>query len=95
MTVEELIEQAHRRGLRLNNLFQLRTGAWRANFRNDTTQTPYVYGEGPTMVKALEQALDPPLKRATIRGKPFRDQVTEAIERAKRVAEAEKNDILA
>lgn len=53
--LEELIEAAHTRGLRINNLFQLENG-WRANV-NDGKQF-YEFGDGETAAAALQAALE-------------------------------------
>lgn len=65
--VESLIAEANEKGLRLNNLFQLRTypahpnvprkilADWQANFTDD--QQGYEFGRGDSMVAALEDAL--------------------------------------
>jgi hypothetical protein len=54
-TLEELIEAAHARGLRINNLYQFENG-WRANV-NDRKQF-YEFGEGETAAEALRAALE-------------------------------------
>ncbi len=54
-TLEALIEAAHARGLRINNLYQFENG-WRANV-NDGKQF-YEFGDGKTAAAALQAALE-------------------------------------
>jgi hypothetical protein len=55
MTVDDLILEITRRGLRLNNLFQLHDGRWQANL-TDGVQF-WQFGRGSTAVEALQAAL--------------------------------------
>lgn len=55
MTVDELIAEVAAKGLRLNNLFQLHTGGWRANITDG--ERMWEFGNGSTPVEALQAAL--------------------------------------
>lgn len=58
MTLEELLPELPGLGLRLNNLFQLTTGAWQANVCNaGEAGTGYEFGRADTPVAALLKAL--------------------------------------
>lgn len=67
MTMDEILAEAAKKGLILNNLFQLMTypadkhvarrptGEWQANFVHASGW--YDYGRGPSYITALEDAL--------------------------------------
>lgn len=55
MTLEELIQEVTRQGLRINNLFQLDNGRWQANVTDGTKY--WEFGRGDTAIAALEAAL--------------------------------------
>lgn len=51
----DLIREAHRRGLKVNNLFELQEGGWRANVRNGAC---YDFCDAETPELALRGAID-------------------------------------
>lgn len=55
--VEGYFREIKRRGLRLNNLFQLNSGMWRANVRSADSLTFFEFGNGVDPSHALEEAL--------------------------------------
>jgi hypothetical protein len=54
-SLEDLIEVAHARGLRINNLYQFEDG-WRANVNYG--KEFYEFGKGKTAAEALRAALE-------------------------------------
>lgn len=91
-TVDELISQVNKLGLRLNNLFQLHTGRWQANITDG--ERFWEFGRGDTPVEALQAALhlqsttEPELgrKQVTLVHNPIRRRAvtdTEAAEELK------------
>jgi hypothetical protein len=55
MTVDELIAEVNKRGLRLNNLFQLHDQRWQANITDG--EMFWKFGRGDTAIEALQAAL--------------------------------------
>ena len=59
-SLEELLLECCRRGLRVNNLFQIENGAWQANFRVDLPDDSglfFEFGHGPTPTEAIRMAM--------------------------------------
>jgi hypothetical protein len=54
-TVDDLIVEVAKRGLRLNNLFQLHDGRWQANITDG--ERFWEFGRGDTAIEALQAAL--------------------------------------
>lgn len=54
-TIDGVLAAVSRRGLRVNNLFQLESGPWRANLTDGKTW--FEFGTSETAVGALEEAL--------------------------------------
>ena len=59
MTVDELIVEVSRRGLRINNLFQLDDGRWQANITDGVRYWEFGKGETPTaaLITALNKSV--------------------------------------
>lgn len=55
--IEQFIKEQNKKGYLLNNLFQLQDGRWRANFRYTGPYTGCAFGDGPTLIKALQNAV--------------------------------------
>jgi hypothetical protein len=55
MSVDELIAEVNKRGLRLNNLFQLHDQRWQANITDG--EMFWKFGRGDTAIEALQAAL--------------------------------------
>lgn len=55
MTIEDLLAEVTKRGLRLNNLFQLEGGSWQANVTDG--ERYWEFGKGETAIAALLAAL--------------------------------------
>jgi len=67
--IDDLIAQADRRGLKLNNMFQMADGRWWCEFRDPDSDYPG-YGSkserGDTLAEAMQGAIAKfPEKRAT------------------------------
>jgi hypothetical protein len=54
--LDGIIADAHAHGFRLNNLFEVATGGWQANFRRPEGGTAYGYGD--TIEQAAWRALE-------------------------------------
>lgn len=54
-TLPDMIREAHRRGLKVSNLFELIEGGWRANVRNGDA---YDFHDAETPEAALRGAID-------------------------------------
>lgn len=54
-TLPDMIREAHKRGLKVSNLFELTDGGWRANVRRGYECQEF--GNGDTAEAALENAL--------------------------------------
>ena len=50
-----IIQQLNTEGIYFNNLFQLTSGLWQANFYNEKNE--YEYGTGPTIQDAMSKAI--------------------------------------
>lgn len=59
MTLEALIGEARALGLRINNLYELDSGRWRANLRVPAVNVAHCaeYGEADTPQEALRDAI--------------------------------------
>lgn len=55
LSVDELLIEVSRRGLRLNNLFQLHDGRWQANVTDG--EKYWEFGRANTAIMALQAAL--------------------------------------
>lgn len=58
MNLEAAIARVEATGLRLNNLFQLKSGVWQCNLRDDRTQTYAEFATGETPAQAVMAALE-------------------------------------
>jgi predicted RNase H-like HicB family nuclease len=55
VSVEALIKEVHAQQLRVNNIFELDNGRWRANLRRE--RDCFSFGDGDTPAEALRAAL--------------------------------------
>ena len=53
MTLESLLSEISERGWLVNNLFQLDSGAWRANLRDNLRATQFADANSPELALAL------------------------------------------
>ena len=59
MTIEDAFAEVARRGLLVNNLFQLNSGQWRASLRAPGLNAPtYMFANAETPTAAMRKALD-------------------------------------
>ncbi|WP_137390868.1 hypothetical protein [Rhodoligotrophos defluvii] len=54
LTIEQLIDEAHARGLRVNNIFEFKDG-WRSNVRRG--EAGMEFGDGATAAESLANAI--------------------------------------
>jgi hypothetical protein len=57
MTLEDLVAELYRSGLRLNNLFQLQDGTWRCNVRSNNEAHGWNYFDAETPSAAVRGAI--------------------------------------
>ncbi len=65
MMLEDVIDEAHRGGLRVNNLFEAGVGTWLASVTDG--QERYELAGGSTALEALRSALDGVIARSPVR----------------------------
>lgn len=58
MDFETQFKRLDENNLRLNNLFQLKDGSWRANVRDKTEEKFYEFGHGSCPKSALKNCID-------------------------------------